>query len=320
MNEKPTYKKECVAALFPENMKSYFYKIIDAYQSIAEIRIRKNGPVQILSKGKFAYLNQGGELCIDAGAGICFNADEFDELFRHICRHSVYAFEQELKNGYLTVEGGHRIGVVGQTVWAGNTIIGIKNFNALNIRIAHEIKGASDGVLPFVFEEGELKSTLIVSLPGCGKTTLLRDVIRKISNGSKYGLPLNVSLIDERSEIASSYLGIAQNDIGRHTDVLDSCPKAAGIMMVLRSMSPQVIAVDELGGEADYNALLQAFYLGCRIVATIHGVNYETLRKNVNMQGLLQQGCFERIVFLQPGGMPGTIKEICNEKGEVIWS
>lgn len=320
MNEMMIYKKRCVAVLFPENLRKYFYWVIENYEKTAEVRIRRNGPVQILCGGNIFYIDEQGNRKQDAGAGICLTADEFDELFRHICRHSVYAFEQELKNGYLTVEGGHRIGVVGRTVWEGDTLIGIKNFNALNIRIAHEIKGAGDGVLHFIFEEGVLKSTLIVSLPGCGKTTLLRDVIRKISNGSKYCLPLNVSLIDERSEIASSYLGIAQNDVGRHTDVLDSCPKAAGIMMVLRSMSPQVIAVDELGGEADYNALLQAFYLGCRIVATIHGVDYETLRKNVRMQELLQQGCFERIVFLQPGGRPGIIKEICNEKGEVIWS
>ncbi len=320
MNETMAYKKRCVAVLFPENLRKYFYGVIENYEKTAEIRIRKNGPVQILCGGNIFYIDKQGNRKQDAGAGVCLTAEEFEELFRHICRHSVYAFEQELKNGYLTVEGGHRIGVVGQTVWDGNTMTGIKNLNALNIRIAHEIKGAADAMLPYVFGGGELKSTLIVSLPGCGKTTMLRDFIRKISNGSKFSPALNVSLIDERSEIAACYMGIARNDVGRHTDIMDACPKAIGMMMVLRSMSPQVIAVDELGGAADYEALRQAFYLGCRIVATIHGADYETLQKNVYLRDLLCKGRFERLVFLERGKSPGTIKEIRNENGEVIWA
>lgn len=318
MQEEMSYKKRCVAVLFPEMLRSSFKEVIEAYQNISEIRIRKNGPVQIVKSGEAFYINEKGEFHKDVRQGMNLTAEEFDELFKHICRHSVYAFEEELKNGYLTVEGGHRIGIVGQTVWEGQKMISIKNLNALNIRIAHEIKGASDVVLPYLFTEQGLKSTLLVSPPGCGKTTLLRDIIRKISNGNRFSPPLNVSLIDERSEIASCYLGIAQNDVGRHTDVLDACPKAMGIMMVLRSMSPQVIAVDELGGREDYDSLRQAFYLGCNILATIHGTDFERLKNNPYIKELLKKGGFERIVFLQKRNGEKQTIVICNEKGEVL--
>lgn len=319
MQEEMSYKKRCVALLFPENLKNCFTGVIENYRWISELRIRRNGPVQVLMKGTYFYINIKGEFHKDVRESISLVGDEFDELFRHICRHSVYAFEEELKNGYLTVEGGHRIGVVGQTVWDGEKIKSIKNLNALNLRIAHEIKGAADAVLPYLFAEEGLLSTLLVSLPGCGKTTLLRDLIRKISNGSRCYLPMNVSLIDERSEIASCYLGIAQNDVGRHTDIMDACPKAVGMMMVLRSMSPQVIAVDELGGREDYDVLRRAFYLGCRIVATVHGDNLESLQKNPLLSPLLGEGGFKRIVFLNGTKGPGTIAGIYDENGEEIY-
>ncbi len=318
MHKENTYKKRCVAVLFPESVKKYFDKVIEAYQTVSEIRIRRNGPVQVVCEGTYFYMNEKGIFHKDARQAFQLATEEFDELFKHICRHSVYAFEEELKNGYLTVEGGHRIGVVGQTVWEGRKMKSIKNLNALNIRIAHEIKGVADNVLPYLVLDGALKSTLLVSPPGCGKTTLLRDLVRKISNGSRLLLPMNVSLIDERSEIASCYLGNAQNDVGRHTDIMDACPKAIGIMLVLRTMSPQVIAVDELGGDEDYDAIRQAFYLGCNILATIHGTDYERLAGNPHMRDLLKKGGFERIIFLKKGAGESRTILICNEKGEVL--
>ncbi len=318
MHEENTYKKRCVAVLFPETVKKYFYEVIENYQTVSVIRIRRNGPVQVAKENGNFYISEKGSFHQDVRQAIRLSENEFDELFRHICRHSVYAFEEELKNGYLTVEGGHRIGVVGQTVWEGRKMKSIKNLNALNIRIAHEIKGVADSVLPYLISEGSLKSTLLVSPPECGKTTLLRDLVRKISNGSRMISSMNVSLVDERSEIASCYMGKAQNDIGLHTDIMDACPKAVGIMLVLRSMSPQVIAVDELGGEEDYDALCQAFYLGCNILATIHGTDYERLANSPHMKILLKKGFFERIVFLgkRNGGQQKIL--ICNEKGEIL--
>ena len=153
---------------------------------------------------------------------------------------------------------------------------------------------------------------------GCGKTTLLRELVRKISNGSREHFAKNVSLIDERSEIASCYLGMAQNDVGMHTDILDACPKAEGMLMVLRSMSPQIIAVDELGGEEDYKAIQQAFYLGCRLLATIHGTDYDSIKRNPYLQDNLGAGGFERLIFLKGRAGKEQVIKICNEKGEVL--
>ena len=201
----------------------------------------------------------------------------------------------------------------------GKTIhINYQYFTAMNIRFAHEIKGVADKVLPYLYQENELKSTLLVSLPGCGKTTLLRELVRKISNGSREHSAQNVSLIDERSEIASCYLGMAQNDVGMHTDILDACPKADGMLMVLRSMSPQIIAVDELGGEEDYKAIQQAFYLGCRLLATIHGTDYDSIKRNPYLQNNLGAGGFERLIFLKGRAGKEQVIKICNEKGEVL--
>ncbi len=312
------YKQDCIGTMFPDYIRHYFRKVIEDYEEIREIRIRRNGPVRVIKGNRGMYLTGNGAYTEMSMRGICLTEREFSDLFSHICRHSVYAFEEELCKGYLTVEGGHRVGVVGQVVWDGKEIKRMKYFTALNIRIAHEIKGVADKVLPRLFLDDVLKSTLIVSPPGCGKTTLLRDLVRKISNGSREYLPRNVSLIDERSEIASCYLGVAQNDVGVHTDILDACPKATGMMMVLRSMAPQVIAVDELGGEDDYEAIRQAFYLGCKLLATIHGTEYETLSANPYLKELLCKNGFERLVFLQGRGGEKQRIRICNEKGEEL--
>lgn len=312
------YKQRCVQALFPECLRDCFRQVINEYSVIREIRIRRNSPVQIIKENRCCYIDEKGNFTLSPGNAMVLKEQAFAELFSHICRHSVYAFEQELCKGYLTVEGGHRIGVVGQTVWDGHKIRSLKYFTAFNIRIAHEIKGVADTVLSHLYEKEELKSTLLISPPGCGKTTLLRDLIRKISNGNRQHAAQIVSLIDERSEIASCYLGVAQNDVGLHTDILDACPKAIGMLMVLRSMSPQVIAVDELGGEEDYEAMQQAFYLGCKMLATVHGTDYETLQSNPFIKKVLIKGGFERLVFLQ--GKAGDTQKImiCNEKGEVL--
>lgn len=312
------YKQRCVQAMFPTGQRVLFEQAIADYEEISEIRIRRCMPVQVIKGNKVLYIEKGGAYVTYPQHGVVFTNQQFEELFAHICRHSVYAFEQELKNGYLTLEGGHRMGVVGQTVWEGNELKSIKYFQALNLRIAHEVKGCGDKILPFIIDKDEVRSTLLVSLPGCGKTTLLRDLIRKISNGSRESKPKKVCIIDERSELASCYLGVPQNDVGMHTDVLDACPKARGILMVLRSMSPQVIAVDELGGDEDYEALQQAFYLGCKILATVHGNSYENLCKNHALRSLMGQGGFQRIVFLGGVKIPGEILLICNEKGEIV--
>ena len=218
----------------------------------------------------------------------------------HICNYSVYAYEDEIRQGFLTVQGGHRIGVAGQAVMkTEKEIKNMKHICFLNIRISHQIIGAADAIMPFIYEGENLCNTLLISMPGVGKTTLLRDIVRQVSDGNIYAKGINVGVVDERSEIAGCFQGIAQNDLGIRTDVLDACPKALGMMMLLRSMSPKVIAVDEIGGKEDEEMIRQVTRCGVHIMATIHGNGLEDLKKNAIGRELVREAIFERYIVMQ---------------------
>ncbi len=174
----------------------------------------------------------------------------------------------------------------------------IQYIRYLNIRIAHEVIGVSDKALPYLYNKGEVLNTLIISPPGCGKTTMLRDLVRSFSIGNAYGKGLNVGLVDERSEIAGSFLGVPQNDIGLRTDVMDACPKREGMMMLIRSMAPDILAVDELGSNKDIEAMHQAIQCGCKMLATIHGFSLEEIGRKEYMKNVMEEQLFDRYMVL----------------------
>lgn len=270
--------------LFPADRRPFWEKVVlGREKELQEIRIRAERPVLILLDGREFFLGVSGELLRGAGenqriaeSAYCVGRAELERFLNHICRYSLYAYEDEFRQGFLTAAGGHRVGIAGQVVREGSgEIRTIKNISCINIRIAHEIRGAADRVLPFLYESGGFKNVLIISPPGCGKTTLLRDLIRQVSDGNIFGAGKTVSVVDERSELAGSWQGLPQNDVGMRTDVLDACPKTQGMMLLLRAMSPQVIAIDELGGAEELAALRMASYCGVGLLATIHG---ESLR------------------------------------------
>ncbi len=285
--------------LFPAGQRALWSKVAEKEDMLEEIRLRAERPVCILTAEGEKYLDAGGNYTQRSEECYCIPRGVLWQLLQHICQDSLYAYEEELRQGYITVAGGHRIGLCGQVVWQEGRVKTLKNISAMNIRITHEKKGVADAVLPGLYEKGALLSTLIISPPGCGKTTLLRDLVRQVSNGNTYGTALNVGVVDERSELAGCFQGIPQNDMGMRTDVLDGCPKAWGMMMLLRSMSPRVIAVDEIGGSADVEALLQVAHSGCRLLATIHGENVERIRQKENLRELFREGIFERFVVLE---------------------
>ena len=305
-----------ILQLFPVERRKFWQSVQIEEAKLQEIRFRTEKPVILIIDGREHFLAAGGGLQKSPLGAYCANRYEIEELLNHICHYSLYAYEDELKQGFLTVEGGYRVGIAGQVVQdEDGSIRTIKNITCLNIRIAHQIKGAADELLPHIYQGGELKNILLISPPGCGKTTLLRDLIRQISDGNAYGEGRCVAVVDERSEIAGSYLGCPQNDVGIRTDIMDACPKALGMMLLLRSMSPKVIAIDELGGEEDLHALHTASFCGIRILATIHGNSLADVKERFFREGLSDRGVFDLFVTLgRENGRP-VIKQIMG-KGE----
>lgn len=218
--------------------------------------------------------------------------------------YSQYAYSEEIKHGYVTTEEGNRIGFGGEIILENKNIRTVKNISFLCIRIQHEIKGCAEKIIQYIRNGYSIYNTLILSPPGGGKTTLLRDTIRILSN-----LNMQVCIIDERSEIAACYNGIPKNDIGIMTDVIDSCPKAAGIDMAIRSLSPSIIAVDELGGNEDTEAVVNAIYSGVKVIATMHGDSINNRCKNI---------LFERYILLEGGKNTGQIKHIYDRNSNII--
>lgn len=299
-----------ILGLFPDYMRKSWSRTLDRCEELQEIRLRTDRPV-LLSSGRREYFIGEDDLpAAQEKQAKRTDSRQMQDILNHICRYSLYAFTDELKQGYLTVPGGHRIGIAGQVVLSGEGLVqSIKNIAYMNIRISHEVKGAADSILPFLYEKGEPQNVMIISPPGCGKTTLLRDLIRQVSDGNRFGRGRTVGVVDERSEIAGSYQGIAQNDVGCRSDIMDACPKALGMLMLLRSMAPRVIAVDELGEREDIQALGQAVLSGVGLMVTIHGEGIEDVKHRVYLQEILKRRYFKRFVVL------GREKGMCRIRG-----
>lgn len=264
--------EETILQLFPLEQRPLWRKAVRELEGLQEIRLRVERPVILYGAGREYFLDSGGALTERREDAFCMDRQALEAVLKTACQDSLYAFEDGIKQGFLTVAGGHRIGISGQTVLdEQGRIRTIKNISFLNIRIARQVRDAADRILPLVYDRGELLSTLILAPPGGGKTTLLREMIRQVSDGNAFGAGQTVGVVDERSELAGSFLGVPQNDLGIRTDVLDACPKRTGMLLLLRAMSPRVIAIDELGSREEMEALCQTAACGCRILATAHG-------------------------------------------------
>ncbi len=282
-------------------------------EKVEEIRLRNGGPLTISYGSKDYFITASSSICFDSSKAFVIREDHINSTFQLISNYSVYAYEEEIRNGYITVKGGHRVGIGGKVVYGSNGVETIKNISSLNIRIGKEVLGVSDNIISYLVKPPKyFYNTLIISPPQCGKTTLLRDIVRNLSNG--FG-PLNsqgfkVSIIDERSEIAGMYMGMPQNDVGLRTDILDGCLKSDGIMMAIRSLSPDIIAVDEIGNKRDVEAINDALRAGIKLIATIHGSTLEEVKNKSSMKELFEENIFERFLILDRSKGVGTIKEI----------
>ncbi|MBP3384354.1 MAG: stage III sporulation protein AA [Firmicutes bacterium] len=266
----------------------------DVRNSLEEIRIRINQPVRVISGGRELILKN---CSIDRQA--------IDNIMNNLLDYSIYAYEEDLAKGFITIEGGHRVGVCGRVVTENGGIRLIKEISSLNIRRSRAIRGASDKVINEIYDPAiGLQNTIIVSPPKCGKTTLVRDIVRAVSERG-----MRVGVCDERSEIAGMYQGVPSYDLGPRTDVLDGCIKAEGMLMLIRSMSPDVIVTDEIGRSEDIPAIEAATSAGISIITTIHGNSYEDLMAS-KIGPLVNQGIFKRIIFLSNIPSTGTVREV----------
>ncbi|MFY9443579.1 MAG: stage III sporulation protein AA [Bacillota bacterium] len=277
---------------------------------LLEIRLRLGRPVMLVFEDCERPLGHSG-LCRGGETPVVFTRAMRDETLQLLTDRSIYAAEEELRSGYLTIAGGHRIGVVGRAVVSNGVVESIVDISGINFRVARDVKDAAVEIMPHVLG-GPLgvRTTLVYSPPGCGKTTLLRDLARRVSDGIGIPRPFRVSLVDERSELAGCYRGEPQRDVGVRTDVLDRAPKAVGIMMVIRSMSPEVVITDELGRAEDVYAVEECMNAGVALVASAHAGSLQELVRRPALEAMLSRGYFERYIGLSNEPRVGAIAQV----------
>lgn len=273
---------------------------------LEEIRLKAGCPILVYAHNQ--------EYTLTMPEGIKIDKKFINDAYNLILNYSVYAYKDSISDGFVTLKGGHRVGICGKTVIENGVPKGITNITSLNIRCASQRVGIAESYYKYITNEcGGFFNTILVSPPKCGKTTLLRDFVRCLS-----GHGFKVGVCDERSEISGSAENGFAFDIGIRTDVLDNCPKAAGMMMLVRSMSPDIIVTDEIGKKEDYRAMEQALVCGVGILTTIHGTGYEDLIRTP-VSAFLQKGLFQRIVYLSSSPSVGTVYRISDGRNRTIY-
>lgn len=257
---------------------------------LEEIRIRNGRPV---------FLKIGQE---EVQTNYIVHTEEILEILQRICDNSIYTYQNQICNGYITIKGGHRVGITGNVVIKEGQVTNISHIYSLNFRVARQVLGCSIPILKYILNisGNTIYNTIIISPPGRGKTTILRDLIRNLSNGiPEYHFHgVNIGVVDERGEIAAMYRGIPQNDVGQRTDVLDNVSKDLGMKMLVRSMSPKIIVADEIGTVQDIEAIEYAVCSGVKGIFTAHGTGIEEVIHNPILGKLYEQNLIERILVI----------------------
>lgn len=303
-----------IIGIFPVAYRKWLQEV--EHKGLEEIRVRIGLPIELLYANGSRWLKDNDAIV---------DRKLLDEMLNYITEYSVYAFLEEFRQGYVTLDGGHRIGLTGHATYENNTnadasqIKNLVDIGGLNIRIAHEMKGCAKNIVLLLRKGDSIYNTIFFAAPGVGKTTYLRDAIRILSTGDDVFEGIKCCVVDERSEIAACRFGKPQNDLGTRCDVLDACPKLIGMRMVLRSMSPQVIAVDELGNKEEIRMLDKMRCSGVKVLGTMHAGSFEELVESSYFKELAKSGAIERFVELlrMQNGQRGY--RIYDAKGIVLW-
>ncbi|MPW25136.1 stage III sporulation protein AA [Alkalibaculum sp. M08DMB] len=282
---------------------------------IDEIRLRVNKPLMVCRSNEDFLINKNGKIVKSVDQAFIVRECEIYNSLQLLSQYSLYSIEEELSKGFITLKGGHRVGITGKAIIEKGNIKTIKYVNGLNYRIMREVKGCSQKISKIIRKDSkDLFHTLIAGPPKTGKTTILRDLVRRFSTGDEQYPGLKIGVVDERSEIAGCHRGIPQNDVGIRTDVLDCCPKAQGIINLIRSMSPEVIVTDEIGSKEDLVSIHEALSAGIKIITTVHGANIEELLNRPYISQMIRDRLFEKIIFLDNSKGVGTISSVVDVK------
>ena len=299
---------DSAAEILSEDIGAVLKNIPDSKKgTVQEIRIRVNKPLALSDGATTVFTDADGKIMYTMGEK-AFRVSQrgIYDTFRRICDYSVYSRQDEIKNGYITVKGGHRVGLCGTAVLTDGKISALNDISSMNVRIARQIFGVSEEIINHLYPfEGGI---LIAGMPSSGKTTLLRDLARSLSLGIGCHVA-RTAVIDERGELSGTYSGVSYNDMGL-SDILNGYPKGEGIIHAIRAMSPQVIICDELGTDEDCRLVSQGFNAGAVIIASIHAGNYEELMRRKQAVSLIETGAFKNIVMLESSNRPCKIAKV----------
>ena len=287
--------------VLPENLREHFARV--PLQKVSELRLRCASPVVVALGGRSFYLTPEG-LSHNVADAIVVGRSDLETIIHKASDYSLYAVNEQLKRGFITIRGGVRLGITGEVVVENGEVSTIKNIQSINVRVPHEIRGCSYKILPYIFSQTEPYKTLIISPPGAGKTTMLRDLAWQLCD--KYHLP-NVLVLDERGEIAANYQGENQLDVGAFTDVITGCSKSYGFENGIRSMRPDVIICDEIATREDIEMLRAATRSGVCVFASVHARGIEDIRTKPIFRELIDEMVFDRYVVLATRESAGNI-------------
>ncbi|CAI8781475.1 MULTISPECIES: stage III sporulation protein AA [Bacillus] len=295
-----------VLEVLPKAMKQ-FIEGCEQYSALEEIRVRIGRPLECIARGEVFFYDY------------VVTAEDAIYLLNKLSQYSIYTMEEELKRGYVTLRGGHRIGLAGKVITEKSAVKMIRDVSSFNIRVARQKIGIAEPLLSYLYDSRWL-NTMVIGPPQTGKTTLLRDVARCMSQGVRsYKIPsCKVGIVDERSEIAGCVKGIPQYEFGPRVDVLDACPKAEGMMMMIRSMSPDILIVDEIGRMEDSEAIMEAVHAGVQLFISAHGFSFDDVMKRPSLKAVMELGVFDRFIELSKAKGPGTIVQVKDGDGKPV--